>query len=306
MNLYIMTRGRVGKQTTLGNLPQSLQKWTYLVCPKEEGEQHLRNHPLVGILPAPEHVTNYSQKFQWILEGFPTEQGGKPYDSEDKAVILDDDLVFSRKAETTRGSLITLRGERLKELHELFSQMEEMLEKIPLVGVHPRQMGNSAKTPFVWNGRVICIQGVNRRIIRERIPALRTDSLPILADVVLNCSLLSHGLPNALITTFFQDHGPCNADGGCSLYRTAEMQAAAARYIAARYSPYAKTVVKKPKVAKWLGETRTEFTVQWKKLYEYGLDWAGSPGPKINPYLLDKRALQDYEKERSGGAQAVE
>lgn len=254
MNLYIMSRGRAGKVTTAASIPMTWYGRTFLVVP--EGEKYLYEdaYPHIRVMPVPDTVTNYSQKFQWILNGCYA-------DSNDKAVILDDDLVFSARDEN--GSLKTIRDS--SRLEKLWEKMEVLLDEYPLVGVHPRAMGQDTPPGHVENGRVICIQGINRRLIGN----VRVDAHPVLADVFLNCALLSRGLKNALITDFFQDHGPCQAPGGCSVYRTPEIQERAIDELVARYPGYAKKVYRKPKVAGWMvGEdgTRVEFTVQWKKL----------------------------------------
>lgn len=275
MNLYIMTRGRVGKQYTLGRLPEKWKNRTWLVC--LEGEDHDWHKIIV-----PNYVTNYSQKFQWILDGMPVFSNQQTkfvdffHDTNEKAVILDDDLVFSRR-----------EGESLKTIYDpelvdqLFEQMEALLDTYPLVGVHPRQMGQNARPPYVENGRIICMQGINRREIGH----VKVDQFPILADVVLNCTLLSRGQPNALITTFFQDHGPCQAPGGCSIYRTAEMQRAAVGYLADRFPGYVKVVERKTKTD-WLQNeegVRYDYTCQWKRLYAAGLAHVLDPGKVPNP-----------------------
>lgn len=249
MKIYIMTRGRVGKQGTLANLPKSLQKHICLVTP--QGEYH--DHPWVHWVPS--YVDNYSKKLQYIMDDGIA-------DGMDKCLIMDDDLVFSKKDE--QGRLVTIRDPEL--LVPMFEQIESLLDSYPLVGVHPRQMGNNAEQPLEENGRIICIQGIDRRVCR----GIKVDQLPILADVVLNCTLLSRGYPNALLTTFFQDHGPCQAPGGCSIYRTPEMQRQAAEYIAGRWPGFAKVVERRPKVAKWMGDVRYDYTCQWKKLFKHG------------------------------------
>ena len=275
MNLYIMTRGRVGKQYTLSRLPERWKEKTWLVCPESEGDQHLNNGHSAYL--APERITNYSQKFQWILDGMPNIVGNL-MDTNEKAVILDDDLVFSER-----------QGKSLKTITDpervgvLFDYMETLLDTYPLVGVHPRQMGQNTVPPMVENGRIICIQGINRRLIGP----CKVDQFPILADVVLNCTLLSRGQKTGLITTHFQDHGPCNAEGGCSIYRTNDMQKRAVEYLADRFGPFVKSVTKKPKVAKWLGEERNDYTCQWKRLYAAGVAHLLDPGAVPHP---DKEA----------------
>jgi hypothetical protein len=222
-----------------------------------------------NIIEAPYFVTNYSQKFQWIMEGLPhtppSTRAVSYADSDwdfgrprDKAVILDDDLVFSRR--NAEGKLITERDP--EQLAPMFAQMEHLLDTYPLVGIHPRAMGHAAPQGHVENGRIICVQGINRRLIGP----VQVDQFPILADVILNLTLLARGDKNAIITDFFQDHGPCQAPGGCSIYRTPAMQEQVIDYLVARWPGYVRKVVRKPKVAKWLGDERVEYTAQWKRL----------------------------------------
>ena len=268
MNLYIMTRGRVGKQFTLSRLPERWKAKTWLVS-DDEGHTHQQ-------IRTPSFVTNYSKKFQWILDDFPElENSGWAIPRTDKAVILDDDLVFSK--EDKDGRILTITDP--EQVGELFDQMEVLLDTYPLVGVHPRQMGHNTEPPFVENGRIICIQGINRRLIGK----VKVDQFPILADVVLNLTLLARGQKNALITTHFQDHGPCQAPGGCSIYRTPEMQRAAVDYLQNRFPGFVKTVTRRPKTATWLGAERYDYTAQWKKLHRAGAAHVLDPGKVPHP-----------------------
>ena len=257
MNLYIMTRGRVGAQRTWKSIPYSWRDRCWLVIPPNEA----RLHGQIPVIVAPATVDNYSKKMEWILED------GMD-DCEDCCCILDDDLVFSRQILKDDGKigLKTLEGAETERLLTLFGFMELLLEDTALVGVHPRQMGHIQKPPFNENGKVICVQGINRRLVGE-IPDLA--KYPILSDVVLNATLLGRGQGNKIITTFFQDWGSCNAPGGCSSYRTPEMQAEACYWLEERFGPYIKAVEKEAKDG-WLGGKRVDFRGQWKALYKAG------------------------------------
>lgn len=274
MNLYIMTRGRVGKQYTLSRLPEKWKEKTWLVTP--EGEKH--DFKSIWV---PDWIDNYSKKFQWILDDFPDwEESGWRLPKADKAVILDDDLVFSKKVERDgRTSMLSVTDP--EEVSPLFDYMEELLEDTALVGVHPRQMGQNALPPYVHNGRIICMQGINRRLIGK----VKVDQFPILADVVLNCTLLGRGQGNKLITTHFQDHGPCQAPGGCSIYRTADMQKRAVSYLAERWPEFVKVVERRTKTD-WLQNedgVRYDYTCQWKRLFAAGSAYVLGGGTGTNP-----------------------
>jgi hypothetical protein len=252
MNIYIMTRGRVGRQHTWNALPNRIREKTYIVCPHEERNLHPGN-----VLISPEWVKNYSDKFKYLVE---LEDGG------DRAVIIDDDLKFSVpyiNPETGR-RLQTVSDQGI-QIAVGFDYMEHLLEDTALVSFHPRQMGHTKEPPYVENGKIVCVQGINRRLVGS-IPDL--NRFPILADVVLNATLLERGVSNKIITTLFVDWYPCQAPGGCSETRTAEIQAEACYWLEERFGPYIKAVEKD---GNWLGGKRVDFRGQWKKLYAAGV-----------------------------------
>jgi hypothetical protein len=182
-----MTKGRVGRQHTWNALPDELRERAYLVVPDEEGKAHVESGiPLRAILFAPSWVKNYSDKFKYLLElddGF------------DKAVIIDDDLKFSiPHVSDGKRRLHTVRDQS-PFITKGFKYMEELLDDTALVSFHPRQMGHTKEPPYTENGKVVCVQGINRKLCGS-IPDL--NKFPILADVVLNATLLSRGVGNKI------------------------------------------------------------------------------------------------------------
>lgn len=255
MNIYIMTKGRVGRQETLKWIPAAWREKVFLVCPPNEVPGHDKDFPWVNVIHEP-YPMNYSQKFQFLLNHI--RWTGK------KGVIVDDDLWFDRRISQESG---LSKIQDVDELNLMWDLMNLWLDKVPLVGVHPRMMGHQAPWPYKDVGKIITVQGVNLRLFPgEREPKVDYD--PILADVHLNCHLLSRGYPNRLITRFVVNWQASQAPGGCD-YRTLEMQQTACERVADMYGPYAKVVWKKAKSENWLGpEGRPDLRVQWKKLYE--------------------------------------
>ena len=248
---------------------------TWLVIPTNEH----RLHGQIPVLVAPDSVKNYSDKFKYIVED-------GMQDNNEKVVIIDDDLVFSQQymRDNDKVGLRTLVGSETEILMALWAYMEHLLDDTALVGVHPRQMGHIQKPPFNENGKVLCIQGINRSRVGH-IPDL--NRFPILADVILNATLLERGVGNKIITTFFQDWGSCQAPGGCSLTRTPMVQAAACYWLEERFGPYIKAVKKTAKDG-WLGGERVDFRGQWKALFN-----AGASG------ILDSRKGGNSQQEGS-------
>jgi len=248
VNLYIISRGRAGKMLTHKSIPSQWRGKTYIVCPATELQEYKTAYPYWPMLAS--EAANYSEKVQEVLGRIPG-----------KGVILDDDLWFDQRV---GDKLVKL--DDVEQLNSMFATMERYLDEVPLVSVHPRMMGHQAPLPYKEVGKVVCVQGVNIDLFPDgQVP--KVDYCPILADVFLNCYLLSHGLPNRLITEFVMNWGPSQAAGGCD-YRTIEMQAEATALVAEMYGPYAKQVWKKAKQENWLGKDgRPDLRVQWQKLY---------------------------------------
>lgn len=280
MLLCIMSRGRAKNVETVKHIPRQWLEHTLIVTPLSEATEYAQNYK-VRVVGQPASVTNYSQKFQWLTYKF--------MPREEKIVIMDDDIWFNR-----------YEGDRLcvikdPELNQpLFEFMRDLLDHTPLVGVHPRMMAQAAKgKSHEWNSKIVTIQGINRSLIPND---LILDRHPILADVRLNCELLSRGIATARICTHFVDWLPSQSVGGCD-YRTGDMQREATASIAEDFGPYAKQVIKRPKTAKWLGDERYDLNVRWKDLY--------NAAPRASA-VLDKRAVHDTPAEEDGGEEALE
>jgi len=257
MNFYIMSRGRAGKVKTWDNLPPKVKEHTYIVISEKEYAAYRDHYGHSALVVAPDHVVDYSTKFQWLMSEI--------IDGYSKCVILDDDLRFATR-EGEKLLAVATKDQQIK-LEETLLSMEQHLDDVPLVSLHPRQMGHLAPLPYKENGKVICMQAINRDVCG----GITVDRFPILADVALNLWVLSRGLGNRLLTDCVLDFGSCQAEGGCSITRTADMQRDAVEYYAAMYHPYFKVVRKKPKGENWLADEegyRTDFRGQWKKLNE--------------------------------------
>jgi len=248
MQIIIITRGREGKQHTLASIPGFLKDRTWLCCPPDEEHPHQCMYE-----PRP---MNYSEKFQWLIDGADGQLSGK-------VLIMDDDLRFS--ARVGDGPLTKAYS---GEVYEGLMKLEEMLDTYPLVGLHPRAMGNNAPVGIKECTRINAMQGVNL----DTLPRMKVDYWPILADMVLNLALLTSGIKTAIWCQLFWDQvGTSNAPGGCSLHRTWEQQKTAVLGLQAMFP---KVVAVKEKVVKdgWWGpdKPRFDFVIQWRKAYELG------------------------------------
>lgn len=232
----------------------------------------------IPAVPYVDPTPNYSRKFQYIMEKLEDEDG--------KLVILDDDLVFSRRVDKTDGKVglksIMDKKDVDYQLPVMFAEIQEHLDHVPQCGVHPRQMGHLAPLPFKRNGKVITVNGLNMRILRDMSfgTGWRVDMVPMLADTFLNCEVLTRFGENRLVTDFCVDWGASQAEGGCD-YRTKEMQEECIDALVAAFPNFVSKVIKRPKVAKWLGDERVDYRAAWKRMAEDGARRAAtSPVPR--------------------------
>lgn len=257
MKIAIITRGRMNNVRTIDSIPREFLKDTYLICPMDEVFSHEKRYPSVKIIVEGTRTLNYSEKFHRIVNGHYPELGRR-------ILIIDDDIRFSVRSRNNPRSLVTAYE---SEIANSFNVLANMMETYPLVGFHARLMGNNAPVGVKECTRINAMQGVNLDLIGP----IKLDDWPVLADMVLNLTLLTRGQKTAIWCNMFWDQiGPSNAPGGCSLTRTAEVQAEAVKALA-RMFPEVVTVVEKEVKKGWWGGKRVDFRVQWQKAYKLGV-----------------------------------
>lgn len=264
MNIYIPTIGRIDKQITWDQLTPVLREKTVLVCPANEALEHQalgRN-----VLICPENGIGRTR--QWIVDQA----------QEQHLAMVDDDLIFLKRKDPWAWNLRRILDE---DVEEMFTWVETMLESYPQVGVSARQ-GNNRHFPvdLVTCTRVMNFHAYDVHVLR-RIGARFIDpSVPsntVMEDFHLTLTLLESGYENALITDYAWDQTASNAKGGCSTYRTAEVQKASAHLLAQRHPGLVRVVEKETKGG-WAGiasseggGTRTDVVISWKKAYQMGI-----------------------------------
>lgn len=255
MHLCILSSGRHDKQITYHNLPEYWRGKAAIVVPYGEYDKYSE----LGLpaLPTPPSVRGVGPTRQWIIDRFP-----------DKVIMMDDDLTFFARRTDEPDKFRKLHHE--DELLDLFKIFYRMLDKFAHVGVCTREGGNRHVEPFAKNTRMLRVLAYRADILREQ--GVRFDRIPVMEDFDVTLQLLRKGYENILVNSFVQDQFGSNTEGGCSQYRTMEMQAEAAHGLKELHPRFVSVVQKKTKTA-WGGQERTDVRVQWKS----ALKSAGSP-----------------------------
>lgn len=251
ISIYIPTRGRAGKQITVSNLSKELLERTYLLVDSEELLDHEEECHIIGL---PENIKGIHNVRQWSVENCKTEI----------LFLIDDDMKFFKRI----GDSVKLekcQGEDLNDMFlELISWVE--LEDIPLVGLSARQGNNHKEGDFEEATRQMNFHGIN--INRFKDLNLRFDFQEVMEDFHMTLKLLTSGYKNRVMYSHCWNQVGSGAEGGCSIYRTWEVQKEAAEYLASCFPDYV-TVVRKKTKSTWKDfPDRFDVRVQWKKAYE--------------------------------------
>ena len=205
----------------------------------------------------PDIPKGISPKRQWILEHAAKQKA-------ESAVMMDDDLHFAerRKDDPTKFTRATPQA-----LCYMLNWLARMLVGPHMggaahAGIAARQGGNRNTEATIADTRMSAVLGYHVPTYVKL--KLRYDRVPVMEDFDVTLQLLCAGYSNILLNSVVQDHGPWNAPGGCSTYRTKELQAQGARQLALLHPGLVRVVLKQAK-GKHPWAERTDVVVSWKK-----------------------------------------
>jgi hypothetical protein len=248
MRIFIPTLGRAD-QVTFRNLPQEIQERVeFVVGDGIPWESYAYRCKCIFIPP----VKGIAATRQWIAE----ESKDTPF------VMLDDDLTFCMRREDDPTKFQPADEE---DVFNLFMYLERALGHYGHVGVATREGGNRETEPYVYNTRLLRILGYNPVALKDA--GARFDRLPVMEDFDVCLQLLRKGYQNIKVNWIAHDQKMSNAAGGCSGYRTMQVQKEAALGLA-KLHPGFVTVVQKHTKTAWGGQERTDVRVAWKKAYD--------------------------------------
>jgi hypothetical protein len=254
MQIIIPTRGRIYEQLTLQSLPDELLKQTTLVCPKREASELYRlygNDVKIAVEPYPMTI---AQKRGWIVQECWKCRC-------DKIIMLDDDLIFATRISAADTGLRKIRG---KELIPEFQRIEDALgPEFPHVGFGSRYHNNDESGGWKIPGKMGCVLGYFLPIVAEEVTF---NLVELREDICVTLQLLLMGHANAVWTGTVVDQR-YDAPGGCSTYRTTEMNNTEAEKLAALFPGYVSVVDKAYKSS----VPRKEVVCRWQKALQDGL-----------------------------------
>ncbi len=245
---------RVGRVRTHKTISTELLRnnQVHLVVDSSEYKDYCKAYKDVGgLMVTATRVKGIARTRQWILTTLARKYNVR------YVIMLDDDMWFFKRPNMQQPKLVKCSA----DLPILW--MSKMLNRdYAHVGISARQGNNHVDQPFVKSTRSMNVYGYDTNVLNNE--RIKFGRVPVMEDFDLTLQLLRLGYPNAVAYKYaWNQADQSNAQGGCSGYRTHELQKSAAHRLAELHPDYVRVVRKK---SKWPGmEDRYDVRIQWRK-----------------------------------------
>jgi len=260
MIIYIPTRGRVNRQTTLNDLTPELQQRTILVVDAGQGATHkLRWGSTVR------DVWEVPPKFQGIayIRHFIMENSPDPL-----LCMLDDDLRLNTKDKNWQIIL-----SKPDQVNAMFAQLETWLleDGLAHVSLTPRFLNWQFHQPFREVTRMMHVLAYNTQIVKKAGASFikNVGNTFSMDDFHMTLQLFEAGLKNRVDLINCTSPSVSNSTGGASTWRTTQSHNASADLLAMLHPKHVKVKVKQDWKGMEKGE-RKDVIVQWQRAFTGG------------------------------------
>lgn len=255
--IYIPTYRRIDSQVTWGYLSPFWRDRAVLVAvPEEVGPLRERGY---SVLECP--AKGIGPTRQWIIE----QHAGR------YVFMFDDDLHFFRRREDEPEKFMpkdTMANDT-GIFDDMMIDLLELLTEVPLVGIAGRGGANRVTDRVRRNMRMHDMFGIDLDVTREH--GFRIDRIKFMEDFDFILQHLAAGYDTACLNSYVK-YDYSVREGGCSEYRDAAGQAAAALDLAMLWPEFVTTRQVKSKSYDGMWGSRTDVTVQWGKAARAGKD----------------------------------
>lgn len=269
MKIAIPTRGRVGQQKTLQELPDFLRRQTFVFAPKEEIPRLRERFPDVeDFVVTPARIDGIAKKRDFIVQTM--RNAGT-----EKIVMLDDDMFFQSRCDmkhreyvdgqwkpTSSYNILAKSNITPARVKKGFADLAKLLDKYPHGGFGSRLMNNFQEEERIFGGRAMHSIALNLSALAG--VKWKFADVRFREDFHVTITLMKAGHMNVVMNDFVVSPYAYDAPGGCSDERTVESSNAEAVKLAALHPGYVKVVDREYK-----GVPRKEVIVSWRKLREH-------------------------------------
>jgi hypothetical protein len=204
----------------------------------------------------PENVKGIAATRDYIIHDMP---------GNDPVCMFDDDLHFAVRRDDDRTKF---RQPEPADIARMVDSIYLALEHSPHVSIGAREGGNRVTEEVSLNTRMMRVLAYDRHVLRKL--GITFAPMEVMEDFHVTLQLLRAGCDCAVLNNWVSNQaGGSDAPGGCSTFRTLEVQSRNAHLLAARHPGFVKAVKKQTKTA-WGGQERTDVVVQWKQARKAG------------------------------------
>lgn len=256
MQVFIPTYKRLHNQPTLSALDKAGVATVLVVRPEEhaEAQKLSAKYSKCTTWVLPPGITNIGQTRQWLVENATV----------DRIIMMDDDLAFACRGKREGLYLSPCTDE---DVYDMVDWMWTSLMDESMVGISAREGNNRKEQSHERNARMMRAWGFRRDVFFSI--GARFDEMHCMEDFDVILTFLTNGHENLITNHYTTNQAGSNTDGGCSTYRTLDIQAEAAHKLHKKYPDFVKVVQKETK-GSWGGGVRTDVTIYWKKAAQHG------------------------------------
>lgn len=262
MRIFIPTLNRgPERQYTLRELgPKLIKKYNAtLVCPPSEVKLLQGNPNILGAQVRGCSAKGIASTRQSILEC-----------SDDPHVLmLDDDLSsWSWREEFEDGRLTYKKATEAQRAAGL-AEVAKLIKRYGHGSIGHRLFAN-ARSALDFNTRQLRALAYDRDLLKREKVKFR---VPVMEDFDVQLQLLKRGHECFQYNQLVQEQRGSNEAGGCSTYRTEEVQRKAAEQLAKLHPDCVTVVVKEQKGNGSMWGTRTDVKVNWRRAIRAGMEY---------------------------------
>jgi hypothetical protein len=263
ITICINSSNRADKVCTHKQFSKKIKDHMLLIVPYDQFEAYEKyKDEGLSIIKLPASCPPYiASQRQWVIENIQT----------DYMFVMDDDLYFNFRDSNKK---LKIPSEQIldKMIHEICVHLEE----VPMVGISPRGGNNNVVEDYIDITRVFRCYCFDRRIFLKLNIRFNPYEPFIMEDFWVILHWLRAGYKNRVLYTYAQgEKGGSNSSGGCSIFRTDEVQEKAVNFIKSTF-PDVVTIKKKITKNAWRGfktnkkgeMIRTDVIIHWKKAYK--------------------------------------
>lgn len=254
MKIFIPSYRRPNAVKTLESIPDGWLKHTFIVCDQDEHLDYELANPEANVLSIPEDIKGIAAKRQWIVSAT----------RERYIMMLDDDMTFAHRPDMRSPKLVASDKTQVGRMLNSINTMVGI--DAPAIGVSARQGNHNSAVAAVECTRMMNAYAFDTKVLKEH--NIRFDDVVIMEDFHVTLSLFKHGYKNIVLYNHCWNQKGSGAAGGCSEWRTAEVQKEGAERLAELHPGYVK-VVEKDSKSLWKNmKHRYDVRVQWRKCYD--------------------------------------